>query len=72
MQAGRVKHRVPTFGFVISESTRPGKLNVDKLKEFGVKPGPLYATIKKGEAITSPSGQVVSYLAHTFSSNFIL
>ncbi|KAJ1527642.1 hypothetical protein ONE63_007604 [Megalurothrips usitatus] len=60
VQAGRVKHRVPTFGYVITENPRPGKLNVEKLKELGVKPGPLYATIKRGEEITSPSGQVIS------------
>lgn len=60
VQAGRVKHRVPTFGFVVTENSRPGKLNADKLKELGVKPGPLYASIKKGEAVTLPSGKVVS------------
>ncbi|KAE8739931.1 hypothetical protein FOCC_FOCC014570 [Frankliniella occidentalis] len=59
VQAGRVKHRVPTFGFVITECTKPGKLNVDKLKEMGLKPGPICATIKKGETVTLPSGQVI-------------
>ncbi|XP_034249267.1 zinc phosphodiesterase ELAC protein 1-like [Thrips palmi] len=59
VQAGRVKHRVPTFGYVITECTRPGKLNVEKLKELGVKPGPLYATIKGGKEITSPAGHII-------------
>lgn len=59
VQAGRVKHRVPTFGYVITESTRPGKLNVEKLKELGVKPGPLYAVIKGGKEITSPKGHII-------------
>lgn len=68
MQAGRVKHRVPTFGYVITECTRPGKLNVEKLKELGVKPGPLYATIKGGKEITSPSGHIVSFFHMHFIS----
>ena len=67
VQAGRVKHRVPTFGFVITENARPGKLNVNKLKELGVQPGPLYSSIKKGGTVTLPSGKLVSLPSLQFS-----
>ena len=36
------------------------RLLVDKLKSLGVPPGPLYAKLKKGEDIGSPSGVKVS------------
>lgn len=53
-------HSIPSFGFVITEQDGPGKLNIVRLKELGVEPGPLYSRIKKGEAVTLSSGKIVS------------
>lgn len=33
--AFKLYHRIPSFGFVIAEKDRPGKLNVNKLRELG-------------------------------------
>lgn len=62
VKAGAVMHSIPSFGFVVTEQDEPGKLDVEHLKELGVPPGPLYACIKKGEAITLPSGKTVSFV----------
>lgn len=62
MKAGPVMHSIPSFGFVITERDEPGKLDAEHLKELGVPPGPLYARIKKGEAITLPSGETLDPL----------
>ncbi|KFZ48888.1 Zinc phosphodiesterase ELAC protein 1, partial [Antrostomus carolinensis] len=35
LKAFRLFHRVPSFGFVVEEKPRPGKLNVQKLKDLG-------------------------------------
>ncbi|KFQ31645.1 Zinc phosphodiesterase ELAC protein 1, partial [Merops nubicus] len=35
VKAFRLFHRVPSFGFVVEEKPRAGKLNVEKLKDFG-------------------------------------
>ncbi|NXN11500.1 RNZ1 protein, partial [Indicator maculatus] len=35
VKAFRLFHRIPSFGFVVAEKPRTGKLNVQKLKELG-------------------------------------
>ncbi|NWV68473.1 RNZ1 protein, partial [Malurus elegans] len=35
LRAFRLFHRVPSFGFVLQEKPRPGRLNVHKLKDLG-------------------------------------
>ncbi|KFO77975.1 Zinc phosphodiesterase ELAC protein 1, partial [Cuculus canorus] len=35
LKAFRLFHRIPSFGFVVEEKPRTGKLNVQKLKELG-------------------------------------
>ncbi len=43
----RLKHGVPSFGFLIQEKDSVGPLIPEKLKERGIKPGPIYQEIKK-------------------------
>uniref|UniRef100_A0A674GQA5 Malic enzyme 2 n=1 Tax=Taeniopygia guttata TaxID=59729 RepID=A0A674GQA5_TAEGU len=59
VRAFRLFHRVPSFGFVLEEKPRPGKLNVQKLKDLGVPPGPLYGQLKRGAAVVLESGATV-------------
>ncbi|KAM3938079.1 zinc phosphodiesterase ELAC protein 1 [Leptodactylus fuscus] len=60
VQAFKLYHRIPSFGFVITEKDRPGKLNVNKLRELGIPPGPLYGKLKLGSAVTLENGQTIS------------
>ncbi|GAB6031987.1 Zinc phosphodiesterase ELAC protein 1 [Chamberlinius hualienensis] len=59
VKAGFIKHRVPSYGYVIEEKSSPGRLNVDKLAEYGVLPGPLYGQLKSGHAITTLDGKII-------------
>ncbi|XP_069483078.1 zinc phosphodiesterase ELAC protein 1 [Ambystoma mexicanum] len=63
IRAFRLFHRIPSFGFVIEERERPGKLNVQKLKELGVQPGPIYGKLKNGATIVLENGITISPLA---------
>ncbi|BFZ22825.1 hypothetical protein BsWGS_25864 [Bradybaena similaris] len=52
-----VRHRLPCFSYVIQEAEKAGRLDADKLKSLGVKPGPQYARLKAGESITLDTGR---------------
>ncbi|XP_054843122.1 zinc phosphodiesterase ELAC protein 1 [Eublepharis macularius] len=60
MKAFRLFHRIPSFGFVMEEKPRPGRLNVQKLKELGVQPGPLYGKLKDGVTVVLENGATIS------------
>lgn len=51
LQAGILTHSVLTFGFVITEPTVPGSINIDKVKALGITEGPEIGKLKKGENI---------------------
>ncbi|XP_007904972.1 zinc phosphodiesterase ELAC protein 1 [Callorhinchus milii] len=59
VKAFKLFHRIPSFGFVIEEKERPGRLLTQKLKDMGVHPGPLYGKLKNGQAITLDNGETV-------------
>ena len=55
-----MKHRIPSFGYIISEKNSPGKLNTEKLTEMGILPGPIYGKLKSGQSVTLDNGAVLS------------
>jgi ribonuclease Z len=60
VKAAVLQHRIPCFGYVIHEKDKPGTLNVQKLKELGIKPGPVYAEIKAGIHVQMDNGEVIN------------
>ena len=60
VEAGVLSHRLPCVGFVITESPTVGTVNVAKLKELGVPPGPLYGKLKSGQSIVAPDGTYIT------------
>ena len=51
MKAVPIKHRIPCFGYVITEADKAGTLDVEKAKALGLQPGPQYAKLKSGESV---------------------
>ncbi|KAM8961043.1 zinc phosphodiesterase ELAC protein 1 [Pelodytes ibericus] len=60
VKAFKLFHRIPSFGFVIEEMKRPGKLDVQKLRHLGIQPGPICGKLKLGFTVTLENGQSVS------------
>nr|WP_220127479.1 ribonuclease Z [Anoxybacillus ayderensis] len=52
-------HGLPSYGFRIVEKDLPGTLLVDQLRALGVRPGPIYQQIKRGELVTLDDGTVI-------------
>lgn len=59
VRAIRVDHRVNALGYAIEEHTRPGRFDPEAARRLGVKPGPDFGRLQKGETITLDGGVVV-------------
>ncbi len=64
VETRELEHAILSFGFRVVEKDRPRTLLVEKLKEFGIKPGPQYRNIKAGAPVTLENGTVIE--AHHF------
>lgn len=54
-----LRHRVPAFGYRVTEKERPGRFNVERAVELGIPAGPLYGRLKRGETITLADGRSI-------------
>ncbi|KGX85813.1 ribonuclease Z [Pontibacillus marinus] len=54
-----LEHGMPSFGFCVQEHDKPGELLVDRLKEMGVQPGPIYQKIKEQPSVILESGKEI-------------
>lgn len=52
-----LKHRVPAFGYRVTERDRPGHFDAQRAAALGIPSGPLYGKLKRGEVITLADGR---------------
>lgn len=45
-------HGIPAVGYIFEENKRPGRFNREGAIELGVKPGPLFGRLQRGESVT--------------------
>ncbi len=57
--AFRTEHIVKSYGYALIEDERRGKFNREKAEELGIKPGPLYAKLARGESVVV-DGKVIT------------
>src|ERR1043165_2908346 len=57
--AARVQHAGVTLAFVVAEKDRAGRFKIEEAEALGIPPGPVYARLKKGEAVTLADGRVI-------------
>ena len=59
VQAGLVLHRIPCFGFVITEADTSGRLQMNRCDELGVTSYSDYVQLKAGRDVVGPEGRVI-------------
>ncbi len=52
-----LKHRLPAFGYRVTERDRPGVFDVEGARAAGIPAGPLYGKLKRGERVTLADGR---------------
>ena len=55
----RADHRVPALSFVLKENARAGRFDLEAALRLGVTPGPDFGRLQQGQAVKTPSGQLV-------------
>ncbi len=55
-----LKHRVPAFGYRVTEKDRSGHFDAKRAAAMGIPSGPIYGRLKRGEVITLPDGRRVN------------
>jgi len=58
--AGLLQHSIPCWGYVVEEQPLTGRFNVDRAKELGVCPGPMYAKLQQGHSVVLQDGRQVN------------
>lgn len=56
--AAPLKHRIAAYGYILTEPTKPGSLNVELAKSLGIE-GPQFKSLKFGLDVTLSSGITV-------------
>ena len=53
-----VAHRVPALGYALIEDDRPGRFDEQRAVELGVKPGPDFGQLQRGDSVQGADGEV--------------
>ncbi|WP_019638623.1 ribonuclease Z [Paenibacillus fonticola] len=59
VEASLLDHRVTSYGYRIIEKDLPGKLDCSVLESYGIRPGPIYGKLKRGETVQTPDGRIL-------------
>jgi ribonuclease Z len=55
-----LKHRVPAYGYRVTEKDRPGKFDLEKAQALKIPSGPIYGKLKQGATITLEDGRQIN------------
>ena len=53
-----LKHRLPAYGYRVSEKDKPGKFDINKATRLDIPPGPIYSELQSGRIVTLDDGRI--------------
>ena len=59
VRAVGVQHRINALGFVLEEELRAGRFNLERARALGVREGPDFGRLQRGESVVALDGQPV-------------
>jgi len=59
VEAALLDHRIDSYGYRIVEKEKTGALDASKLRALGLRPGPIYGELKRGQSVTLPDGRTI-------------
>ncbi|MGW8825178.1 ribonuclease Z [Paenibacillus lautus] len=57
VESAKLDHRAESYGYRVVEKDLPGSLDLKRLADYGLKPGPLYGKLKRGESVELGDGR---------------
>ena len=52
-----LRHRLPAFGYRVSEKDKPGRFDIEKAKRLHIPSGPIYSKLQSGEIVKLADGR---------------
>ena len=52
-----LKHKVPAYGYRVSEKDKPGTFNIKKAEALKIPPGPIYSELQEGKTVLLADGR---------------
>lgn len=59
VRAFPLQHTKTCVGYTLEELDRPGEFNVEKAVALGIKPGPLFGQLQRGEEVVLEDGKII-------------
>jgi len=60
VKCASLKHRLPAFGYRVSEKDKPGQFNLEKAKKLNIPEGPIYARLHSGQRVKLEDGRILN------------
>ncbi len=60
VNCAELQHRLPAYGYRVSEKDKPGTFNIKKAEDFKIPPGPIYSALQEGKNVLLKDGRSFS------------
>ena len=60
VKCASLKHRLPAFGYRVSEKDKPGQFNLEKAKKLNIPEGPIYGRLHSGQIVKLEDGRILN------------